>query len=132
MQKVLSRQTYGKRTDSHAYNALDQLAECMCNDSCLQAFTYNTQGIRQSTNKAGDVNRSMLEELLQGGMFRHCRRSWSRYFDSLTCFTVNQHIFHGSYQAFLGNTHDIYGAYEPDKAILSRCDIPLAYTPQPF
>lgn len=69
MQKVLSRQTYGKRTDSHAYNALDQLAECMCNDSCLQAFTYNTQGIRQSTNKAGDVNRSMLEELLQGECF---------------------------------------------------------------
>ena len=39
VQKVLSSQTYGKLTDSYAYNALDQLTDYVGYDGYRQAFT---------------------------------------------------------------------------------------------
>ena len=68
VQKVLSSQTYGKLTDSYAYNALDQLTEYVGYDGYRQAFTYDANGMRQSKSEAGDANRSTLEELLRGNV----------------------------------------------------------------
>ena len=76
VQKVLSSQTYGRLTDSYAYNALDQLTEYVGYDGYRQAFTYDANGMRQSRSEAGDANRSTLEELLRGNVAA-CRRSWS-------------------------------------------------------
>ena len=44
VQKVLSSQTYGKLTDSYAYNALDQLTDYVGYDGYRQAFTYDANG----------------------------------------------------------------------------------------
>ena len=67
VQKVLSSRSYGKLTDSYAYNALDQLTEYVGYDGYRQAFTYDANGMRQSRSEAGDANRSTLEELLRDG-----------------------------------------------------------------
>ena len=68
VQKVLSSRSYGKLTDSYAYNALDQLTEYVGYDGYRQAFTYDANGMRQSKSEAGDANRSTLEELLRGNV----------------------------------------------------------------
>ena len=52
-------------TDSHAYNALDQLTEYVGYAGYRQAFTYGANGMRLSRSEAGDANRSTLEELLR-------------------------------------------------------------------
>ena len=68
VQKVLSSQSYGKLTDSYAYNSLDQLTSYTGYDGYTQQFTYDANGMRQSRSKAGDANRSTLEELLRGNI----------------------------------------------------------------
>ena len=68
VQKVLSSQTYGKLTDTYAYNALDQLTEYVGYDGYQQQFTYDANGMRLSKSEAGDGNRSTLEELLRGNI----------------------------------------------------------------
>ena len=68
VEKTLSSQSYGKLTDSYAYNALDQLTEYVGYDGYRQAFTYDANGMRQSKSEAGDANRSTLEELLRGNV----------------------------------------------------------------
>ena len=68
VQKVLSSQTYGKLTDSYAYNALDQLTEYVGYDGYQQAFVYDANGMRLSKSEAGNGNRSTLEELLRGNI----------------------------------------------------------------
>ena len=52
-------------TDSHAYNALDQLTEYVGYDGYRQAFTYDANGMRLSRSETGDANRSTLEEMLR-------------------------------------------------------------------
>ena len=68
VQKVLSSQTYGKLTDTYAYNALDQLTSYTGYDGYTQQFTYDANGMRLSRSEAGDANRSTLEELLRGNI----------------------------------------------------------------
>ena len=68
VEKTLSSQSYGRLTDSYAYNALDQLTEYVGYDGYRQAFTYDANGMRQSKSEAGDANRSTLEELLRGNV----------------------------------------------------------------
>ena len=68
VQKVLSSQTYGKLTDTYAYNALDQLTSYTGYDGYTQQFTYDANGMRLSKSEAGDANRSTLEELLRGNI----------------------------------------------------------------
>ena len=68
VQKVLSSRSYGRLTDSYAYNALDQLTDYVGYDGYRQAFTYDANGMRQSRSEAGDANRSTLEELLRGNV----------------------------------------------------------------
>ncbi len=75
VQKVLSSQTYGKLTDTYAYNALDQLTSYTGYDGYTQQFTYDANGMRLSKSEAGDANRSTLEELLRG---EHCRAAGDR------------------------------------------------------
>ena len=66
--KVLSSQTYGKLTDTYAYNALDQLTEYVGYDGYQQEFTYDANGMRLSKSEVGNGNRSTLEELLRGNI----------------------------------------------------------------
>ena len=68
VQKVLSSQSYGKLTDSYAYNSLEQLTSYTGYDGYTQQFTYDANGMRQSRSEAGDANRSTLEELLRGNI----------------------------------------------------------------
>lgn len=68
VEKALSSQSYGKLTDSYAYNALAQLTDYVGYDGYRQAFTYDANGMRLSRSEAGDANRSTLEELLRGNI----------------------------------------------------------------
>ena len=68
VQKVLSSQTYGKLTDTYAYNALDQLTSYTGYDGYTQQFTYDANGMRLSKSEVGNGNRSTLEELLRGNI----------------------------------------------------------------
>ena len=68
VQKVLSSQTYGKLTDTYAYNALDQLTSYTGYDGYTQQFTYDANGMRLSRSEVGNGNRSTLEELLRGNI----------------------------------------------------------------
>ena len=68
VEKVLSRKTYGKLTDSYAYNAHDQLTSYTGYDGYRQEFTYDANGMRLSKSETGDANRSTLEELLRGNI----------------------------------------------------------------
>ena len=68
VQKVLSSQTYGKLTDTYAYNALDQLTSYTGYDGYTQQFTYDANGMRLSEKETGDASRSTLEELLRGNI----------------------------------------------------------------
>ena len=68
VEKALSSQSYGKLTDSYAYNALDQLTSYTGYDGYQQQFTYDANGMRLSKSETGNGNRSTLEELLRGNI----------------------------------------------------------------
>ena len=78
LQKVLSSQTYGKLTDTYAYNALDQLTGLRrLRRLYQQQFTYDANGMRLSKKRGGRRETVPRWRSCCAGTLPGCRGSWS-------------------------------------------------------